>query len=254
LAAGARPRLAGAKQVRPPQIGYSVSHQDGAPGTIACFLDVKAGIGVLSCNHVLARSNAANTDDLVYQPGRGDAGTMTVNEHRIGRLAPYVELQKSGRNVFDAAYALLSDKIDAPTNEIPYGFGAPDEGRHLKDPIDTLALPVGARLAKVGRTTGYTCVPAEGVAVGLNDVSINFPGLGNLRFDEMIEIPWPSLRKPFSAGGDSGSLCYVEKRMHALAIVVAGGMVVRNGVKIGVSYACPLAAILTEYKADLLGT
>jgi hypothetical protein len=42
--------------------------------------------------------------------------------------------------------------------------------------------------------------------------------------------------------------------MNAIAIVVAGGIVVRNRVKTGVSYACPLTAILTEYKADLLGT
>jgi hypothetical protein len=211
LAARAKGKPASMKQVRPPQIGYSVSHQDGSPGTIACFLDVKGGIGVLSCNHVLARSNAANADDLIYQPAKGDA-SPTVTEHRIGKLANYIELQRSGRNVFDAAYALLSEKIGTPINTIPDGFGAPDAGRHVKGVVDALDIPVGARLAKVGRTTGYTSVSAEGVAVGLNDVSIHFPSLGNLRFDEMIEIPWPSLKKPFSAGGDSGSLCYVEKK------------------------------------------
>jgi len=134
------------------------------------------------------------------------------------------------------------------------GFPAPEEGRHVKAPIDALDLPLGSRLAKVGRTTGYTSAPAESVAIGLNDVSISFAGLGNLRFDGMIEIMWPNLKKPFSASGDSGSLCYVEKKMHAFALIVAGGVVERNGVDVGVSYACPLDAILTEYKAEVLGS
>jgi hypothetical protein len=69
----------------------------------------------------------------------------------------------------------------------------------------------------------------------------------------MIEIMWPDKRKRFSHEGDSGSLVFVERSRHGLALIVGGGIVERDGRDVGVSYACSLKAVLKEYDTELLG-
>ena len=75
----------------------------------------------------------------------------------------------------------------------------------------------GETVYKVGRTTGAT--KGRVTAFDLDNVVVNYD-LGNLRFDGQIEIEGTGT-KPFSDGGDSGSLI-VNSRFEAVALLFAG--------------------------------
>ena len=244
----------GAKHIRPLQIGHSIGHLDGPPGTLGLFVSAEDGVGALSCNHVVARANEANVKDWIYQPGPPD---MPANsQYRIGKLAHFIELTRTGSNFVDAAFCILEEEIDIVENVIPSIRGVPDAGKEFSSVIDPFDLELDKPIAKIGRTTGYTSEPIENVSIGINDVIIEIPGSGNHRFDNMVEIEWSDRRRPFAKPGDSGSVLYQESSLSVFAIHVASGEIER---KIGrktkvtkVSYACPLNEVMDRYEVSLL--
>ena len=78
-------------------------------------------------------------------------------------------------------------------------------------------LDEGARVAKLGRTTGLT--RGRVTAFELDNVTVNFD-LGTLRFDNQVEVEGEG-SAPFSAGGDSGSLI-VGEDLRGVALLFAG--------------------------------
>ena len=244
----------GTKHLRPLSIGYSIGHLDGGPGTIGLFASATNGVAAVSCNHVLALVNEANAGQWIYQPGPPDLAADTQN--RIGRLANFRALTRIGSNYIDAAYCILEDEVDINENVISPESGAPDAGQAFESIVDPFDLKLDQRIAKIGRTTGYTSEPAENVSVGINDVTIEIPGAGNHRFDNMIEIEWSDGRRPFAKPGDSGSAIYQEGDRTVFGLHVASGEITR---KIGgtrktakVSYACPISQVMDVYHLALL--
>ncbi|MFQ5730918.1 MAG: hypothetical protein ACE5KM_03070 [Planctomycetaceae bacterium] len=249
----------GAKRVRPLSIGYSVGHRDGAPGTIGLFAKAADGIAVVSCNHVLALTNEARPKDWIYQASPPDLAADT--QHRIGRLAHFRELSTVGANLIDAAYCVLEEqnedeKLEPTENVIPLDAKSPDSGKSLRSVIDPFDMDPKNPVAKIGKASGYTSEPVENVAIGINDVTVEFPGYGNHRFDNMIEVEWSDGRRPFARPGDSGSVLYQEKSLAAFGLHVASGEITRGrgGSKktTKVSYACPLQTVLDIYNLALL--
>jgi hypothetical protein len=260
-AAATKPANApGGSRNRPLEIGISIGHGEGPPGTLGMFARQEDGATVaLTNNHVIALANAARIADEIYQPGIPDQPGDAVNV--IGVLGNYRKLRRSGSNEFDAAYCVLGEEqeLAGQGNEIPNASGATDKGLSLDIPVsvddlDKLVQQIGetATIAKHGRKTAYTTASITKVVIGINDVIVGVPSLGNCRFDNLIEIETVDQAHPFSDIGDSGSICYLEGARAPFGLIFAAGMTERNNEKTFVSYACALPEIFKAYKLSQL--
>ena len=91
--------------------------------------------------------------------------------------------------------------------------------------------------------------PVRGIGVREVDGVVVRYGIGNLSFDNQIEIEGAG-SAAFSDGGDSGSLI-VDDEGSAVGLLFAGGDVGgRNNM--GLTYANPIGAVLQNLGADLL--
>jgi hypothetical protein len=179
-------------RLRPVRPGFSVGHPNVTAGTIGAgcynlspFPSKPSTYYILSNNHVLANSNAANIGDPILQPGRVDGGTAASDV--IGRLSRFIRIRFDGTcNTVDAAIAAVP--IHLLDRDI-YWIGIP---RSL-----ARAAQVGMLLRKTGRTTDFT----TGRVTAINaTVNVNFGGGRVARFCNQI------VTTDMSAGGDSGSL------------------------------------------------
>lgn len=192
---------------RPLLMGCSVAHQDVTAGTLGAFVRRKSdaeALFVLSNNHVLANENKGKEGDLILQPGRYDGGKK---KDAVAKLADFIKLKKRN-NLVDCAIASIDYKQEVDLKKLK-GIGKLS-GVNPNVDIDMV-------VRKIGRTTGLT----RGIvtAIELDDVVVAF-GTGNISFNSQIEIEAIG-DKPFSDGGDSGSLIVDEER-RALALLFAG--------------------------------
>jgi hypothetical protein len=231
------------------RIGLSIGHLQGGAGTLAAFLSIGDADYVLSCNHVLALLNKATLGDPIYHPGK-PSKRMLGPRNRVATLHNWAELLEDDSNPGDCAIALLNKGIDHAGNVIP--DGCIDAGKKIQllgdvKHIDTNLglLKHRQRVRKIGRTTGET--EGEVSAIGLERFSVSC-GTRNFEFYDVIEVE--SLKKPFSAPGDSGSLVYTDSRK-AIGIVFAGGYKLKDDKKVAVSYVCRLDRILDYFRAKL---
>lgn len=220
-------------RVRPLRPGVSIAHVDVTAGTLGAFVLVGGVVHALSNHHVLAGSPSARTGDLILQPGPADGGLAPSD--RVGTLAAFVPLAAGTTATVDAAIALLDDPEVDPTYPV---------GR-----ITTTARALGGEsVAKIGRTTSIT--RGRVTAIELDDVVVGYGDeLGNLRFDDQIEIEGLGTG-PFSRGGDSGSLVYREDGV-ALGLLFAGSEYGGDNGR-GLTYVNPIDAVLTALDATLL--
>jgi hypothetical protein len=235
------------RSVRPLQIGTSVGHVDGGAGTLGAFVEYKGGDAVLSNAHVLAPPGAQRRDPI-FQPGQ--EGSLVASEDQIGELANRIHFRRLGANRVDAAICLLDQTIEHLRNTVPAWCETRNRRKKIAGTTSALDLRRGTKLAKIGRTTGYT----EGVlsAAAMNDITVFYHGAGNFRFDNVIEITWTDLKHPFTRPGDSGSLVFDPATKKAVGLHFAGGQIRRNGKIVGVSYACDIASVLDGLKCRLI--
>jgi len=222
---------------RPLRIGCSVGHVKVTAGTLGCFVRPQGGgsPAILSNNHVLANENRAKRGDAIVQPGIYDAGKDPADV--IAKLENFVKLRRTGANLIDAATATLGKEIEYDLSKLT-GLGK------LKG-AGSAMIDEGMAVAKIGRTTGLT--HGRVTAFELDNVYVQYDA-GALQFDGQIEIEGES-EKAFSDGGDSGSLI-VDQGGFGVALLFAGtdhgG---KNGK--GLTYANPLAAVLSALKIEL---
>jgi hypothetical protein len=226
------------KRRRPLVIGCSIGHFKITAGTLGCFVrDRSTGeILILSNNHVLANENNAVVGDLIIQPGDLDGGTKSADA--IGKLRSFIKLKKTGKNFVDCAVASIKSGIKS--NRQKLGTFGNLAGLGLEVVVD------GTDVRKVGRTTGET--KGRVTAFELDNVVVEYD-LGNLRFDDQIEIEGAGANS-FSDGGDSGSLIFDRDR-GAVALLFAGGD--QGGSNdMGLTYGNPIRSVLDALKVDLL--
>ena len=217
-----------ARRVRPAEGGYSVGHYQITAGTIAtCVYDILPGgttgsppahgVGIpprcyiLSNNHVLANTNAAQSGDPILQPGPYDGGTDPAD--RIAALSRWVPLtlepptpRSLHRNVVDAAIA--QGQFHDLDREI-YWIGYARGWRRKAN------IGVGTIVQKTGRTTNYT----TGRITAINaTVDVGYGGGRVARFFDQI------VTTNISAGGDSGSLVLTLDNV-AVGLLFAGSSV-----------------------------
>ncbi|MBI2431560.1 MAG: hypothetical protein HYV26_01670 [Candidatus Hydrogenedentes bacterium] len=223
---------------RPLLIGCSVGHVNITAGTLGAFVQRRGGgpLSILSNNHVLADENRGKVGDAILQQAVDDGG-QDPND-LVATLAGVVKLKRSGSNLTDCAIAEIVEGIEAHPAKLQ-GLGK------LKG-VSDVVMDEGLRVAKIGRTTGLT--RGRVTAFELDDVTVEYD-LGVVRFDDQIEIEGAGA-KPFSDGGDSGSLI-VGQDNRAVALLFAGSdHGGANGQ--GLTYANPIRAVLDALKVDLV--
>ena len=222
------------RRVRPLRPGVSVAHPDVSAGTLGGFVRVDGRLAILSNNHVLAASGAAQIGDPVLQPGPADGGTAG---DRVGMLTAFQGLVAGRANLVDAAVATLDEGVAAAPDDVP--------GGPLSGPIPgSLDIDPDELVEKVGRTTGHTrgritAVEVDGVAVQFDD--------DVYRFDDQIEIAGRA--GSFSEGGDSGSIIWRSRDRAPLGLLFAGSAGGGDD-GTGVTFANPLATVLATFDAD----
>lgn len=207
---------------RPLVVGCSVGHLSIMAGTLGMFArHRKTGrVVMLSNSHVFGQNGAAKTGAPVSQPGlRDGGGSKTI----VGALLDASVLRTDAHQQIDAAIALIDDAIKVVANPVQ-GVGALTMGN------DDDIKP-GVKVMKVGRTTGLR--RGEIKAIELDDVGVLYDDLGTVVFDNQIEIHGEP-GKPFSDGGDSGSIVFTEQ-LRAIGLVFCGDPAGAGGA--GISFA-----------------
>jgi len=216
------------RRARPAEGGYSVGHYQITAGTIGtCVYDILPGgttgsppvhgIGspprcyILSNNHVLADTNAAQVGDPILQPGPYDGGTDPAD--RIATLTRWVPItlepptpRSLHQNIVDAAIA--QGQFHDLDREI-YWIGNVRGWRRKAN------ISVGTIIQKTGRTTNYTTGRITAINATI-DVGYGGGRVGRF-FDQIVTTN-------ISAGGDSGSLVLTLDNV-AVGLLFAGSSV-----------------------------
>ena len=207
--------LAYTQRMRPAPPGVSIGHYKITAGTLGCLVkDSSTGRPlILSNNHVLANSNAAQKGDAVIQPGAADGGKLPKDQ--IGTLERWVEIQfERILNAVDCALARPLHEKDVKPEII--GNAAPK---------GTAAARRGLVVQKTGRTTEFTMGRVRDVSA---TIKVDYDGRAAV-FENQI------LTSAMSQGGDSGSLV-TDQKNRAVGLLFAGSE--------AVTIANPISAVL----------
>ncbi|MBW2487826.1 MAG: hypothetical protein JRE88_06935 [Deltaproteobacteria bacterium] len=204
---------------RPAPGGVSIGHVGITAGTLGCWVIKNGQKVILSNNHVLANSNAAEIGDAILQPGPFDGGRFP--QDHIANLTQFVPISFQGEpsecqfanaviSVFNLGCRVISSntryqvtKAQAKDNLVDAAIATPLNSADIKDEIfnigpiqGTVSGELGMSIKKSGRTTGFTTGEIQQV-----DVSANVQyGAGQVAvFTDQL------LAGAMSQGGDSGS-------------------------------------------------
>jgi hypothetical protein len=204
---------------RPAPGGVSIGHRDITAGTLGCLVKKNGQTVILSNNHVLANSNAAEIGDPILQPGPHDGGSYP--EDHIANLEQFIPINITGApsecpiatstaNFLNAIARALGSSVQlqaidgqATENLVDAAIARPLNPDDVKDEIlqigniqGTAEGELGMPIKKSGRTTGFTTGEIQQV-----DVSVNVQyGAGQIAmFTDQL------MAGAMSQGGDSGS-------------------------------------------------
>jgi len=198
-------------------------------GTLGALIALDNTQYVLSTNHTLARSDAANIGDAIVQPGLLDTNCDSTRTTTVANLSQFYSLQNNPQppNIDAAIAKVIPGEVDASGNILYLGAtadannvpisGAPHAGPGLS--VDSTLI--GRGVAKSGRTTGLTCSTIDAVDISLTVEYVqNCDGTGipiNVQFSGQIEIEGTT----FSAQGDSGSLVVTQDTADPVGLLFA---------------------------------
>jgi hypothetical protein len=190
----------------------------GFAGTLGAFVVLGDEVrGFLSCAHVLAEAHRVQVraGDGVHNPGQPEP---IPEENRVGHLSKYFSrFVPSRTDNIDAAIAILDPDVETLGNVIP-DCPEVDEKRFRGCRIGPPAADVvpGTEVIKVGRTTGLTRGRVS--TVDIRNFRPELRGRRRITFGQVHEIAWLDGPKPFTRGGDSGSLILSEEKLEPLGI------------------------------------
>lgn len=192
-------------RLRPVKPGFSLGHFSITAGTFGCLvrdLTPPHAIYLLSNNHVLANSNAANIGDPILQPGPFDGGQDP--EDIVAKLERFMPIRfgsPEAYNLVDAALALPTDSYGVIASIVGLGI-----------PKGTEEATLGMQVTKSGRTTQTT----TGEVIDIDaTIAVNY-GTGSAYFRNQI------ITTDMSEGGDSGSLVLAQETNKAVGLLFAG--------------------------------
>jgi len=228
---------------------------DCCGGTLGSLIQNSGGTQyLLSCNHVLARSDQASTGEMIVQPGlidnnctpNGDGSGTTA----VGVLTTWIPLSSMTTNVDAAIAQVNSGAVNTSGAILEFGTlqangtlaAAPPGVSSTGGKGETLTT-TGLTVAKSGRTTGLTCAAVS--AINLNVEVSYYKNCGETEpyltktYTNQIAVEGAN----FSDAGDSGSLVVDASNAEPVGLFFAGG-VNSSGVAEGV--ANPAPAVLSE--------
>jgi S1-C subfamily serine protease len=195
-------------KLRPAAAGCSVGYREPGneppmAGTFGALVKDKAGLYILSNNHVLAGENRLSAGAGIYQPGLLDGGTPETDQ--VAALSRFIELKATGNQV-DCAIAKVANKDLVSADTLRIG-----------SPAGTARAAIDMSVHKFGRTTAYTVGRVASIDT---DVTVGYE-TGNFTFHEQIIIVGQN-GIPFSNAGDSGSLILERQTNKAIGLLFAG--------------------------------
>jgi hypothetical protein len=229
--------------------GVSIGHASITAGTFGCLVRRGGESFILSNNHVLACSNAAQPGDPILQPGPTDGGTAA---DKIAELADYVavdfgqtETQPSGCSASvqrvlqalagrSAAYTPrqqsdTSTDLPEAANEVDAALARPLSADLVNANILKIGVPagvaqaeLGTQVQKSGRTTGHTTGSIIQIDVSTR---ISYGDQTALFVNQLMA-------DGMSAGGDSGSAVLdMERNVVGLLFAGSGVATVMNPIQ-----------------------
>jgi hypothetical protein len=211
--------------------GISVGHfkiTAGTQGALAVGRSDprKTKLLLLSNNHVLANANDCAAGDFILQPGPYDpAGTPDTKIALLERWVP-IDYTAGATNYVDCATAWCWPDLVRQDYIYQGGSG----WQYFKVSGSPLEANRGMLVGKSGRTTQLT----SGQVLDVNaSIQVNY-GAGRVaNFVDQITIRGNN-GKPFSDGGDSGSLIWTWQEVRSpIALLFAGGAELTFANKIG---------------------
>jgi hypothetical protein len=220
---------------RPAPGGVSIGHRDITAGTLGCLVKKDDRFVILSNNHVLANSNAAEIGDAILQPGPHDGGRYP--EDHIADLEQFIPINITGlpsdcpiatgtADFLNSIARLLGSSVQlqaidqqATENLVDAAIARPLAPDDVKDEILQIGAiqgsaegELGMAVKKSGRTTGFTTGEIEQV-----DVTVNVQyGAGQIAmFTDQL------MAGAMSQGGDSGS-AVLDENNRLVGLLFAG--------------------------------
>jgi len=197
----------------------SIGHRDITAGTLGCLVKKNGQVFILSNNHVLANSNAAQIGDPILQPGPYDGGKLP--DDHIANLSEFIPISfmdspsdcsiargiagflNGIAGILGSNVRLQAIRARAEENLVDAAIARPLNDQDVKNEILEIGTinglangELGMAIKKSGRTTGLTTGEIQQV-----DVTVNVQyGEGKIAiFTDQL------LAGAMSQGGDSGS-------------------------------------------------
>jgi hypothetical protein len=220
------------QRMRPARPGVSIGHYQITAGTLGCLVQRGGQVFILSNNHVLANSNAAQLGDPIYQPGPYDGGTSA---DQIGVLEQFIPIGFPGvtppppppgcsplasiLKLFSSPSAAPTPQINEPgNNTVDCALARPTTPDLVNPDILNIGVPIGVgtatlgtALQKSGRTTGYTTGQITQIDV---TVSVDYGGKVAIYRNQLMA-------GAMSQGGDSGS-AVLDMQKRVVGLLFAG--------------------------------
>ena len=210
------------QRMRPARPGISIGHYQITAGTLGCLVQRNGQVYILSNNHVLANSNAAQLGDAILQPGPHDGGTMA---DQIGTLEQFIPVGFTGGSgclplaslmrLFGAARPMVNEPGN---NTVDCAIAKPLSADLVNPDILNIGIPTGVGSAtlgtpvqKSGRTTGLTTDQITQIDV---TVSVNYGGQLAIFRNQLMA-------GAMSQGGDSGS-AVLDMNKQVVGLLFAG--------------------------------
>ena len=204
---------------RPAPGGVSIGHRDITAGTLGCLVKKDGRFVILSNNHVLANSNAAEIGDPILQPGPHDGGRYP--DDHIADLEQFIPINITGApsdcpvatgtanflnsiaRLFGSSVQLQAIDQQATENLVDAAIAGPINPDDVKNEILEIGTIQGAvegalgmAIKKSGRTTGFTTGEIQQVDVTVN---VQYGEGQTAQFTDQL------MAGAMSQGGDSGS-------------------------------------------------
>ena len=219
---------------RPAPGGVSIGHMDITAGTLGCLVTKDNQLFILSNNHVLANTNAAEKGDPIIQPGVYDGGTLndqiaTLENFipiNFGEEPPTCQLATGMESFLNWLAKLLgsSHRVMAfqqvpAKNLVDAAIARPLSGDLVEKRILEIGVPKGSREAtlgtpvkKSGRTTGFTT--GEIIQIDVT-AEVSYGENQTATFEDQL------MAGAMSKGGDSGS-AVVDEEDFVVGLLFAG--------------------------------
>lgn len=230
-----RPTQIYRNRIRPVPGGVSIGKtMPNSTGTAGINVAKGSELFIFSNNHVLIKNNSTEISETI-QPGPADNGVSTRD--RVGYASAFVPLQRMPAvNYVDAAIArpLTNNLLNPRYLATPF--------QYIEVPGYFANYPVGMRVKKTSRTTGFTTGVVESINVTQTAIYESLPQLGVVLFENQTVIRQNI--SPTNPGGDSGSVWLDQESNFAVSCTYASS----DGVEVATF---PIVFALQRFQATI---